>query len=83
MCIICWHSFHFGTSSLRVRTRDAAKQNERIANMAKQMTIDDRKRIDFLIQLGWTPIQIAKERGRSKSTIIREIVNRSIVCDRG
>ena len=51
--------------------------------MAKQMTIDDRRRIDFLIQLGWTPIQIAEDRGRSKSTIIREIINRSIVCDRG
>ncbi|MBO7166807.1 MAG: helix-turn-helix domain-containing protein, partial [Kiritimatiellae bacterium] len=46
---------------------------------AKQMTIDDRRRIDFLIQLGWTPIQIAEDRGRSKSTIIREIINRSIV----
>ena len=51
--------------------------------MAKQMTIDDRRRIDFLIQMGWTPIQIAEDRGRSKSTIIREIINRSIVCDRG
>ena len=51
--------------------------------MATQMTIDDRKRIEFLAQLGWTTIQIAKDRGRSKSTIIREIANRSIVCDRG
>ena len=68
---------------LRVRTRDVAKQNERTANMAAQMTSDDRKRIEFLAQLGWTTIQIAKDRGRSKSTIIREIANRSIVCDRG
>ena len=68
---------------LRVRTRDVAKQNERTANMATQMTSDDRKRIEFLAQLGWTTIQIAKDRGRSKSTIIREIANRSIVCDRG
>ena len=68
---------------LRVRTRDVAKQNERTANMAAQMTSDDRKRIEFLTQLGWTTIQIAKDRGRSKSTIIREIANRSIVCDRG
>ena len=51
--------------------------------MATQMTSDDRKRIEFLAQLGWTTIQIAKDRGRSKSTIIREIANRSIVCDRG
>ena len=51
--------------------------------MATQMTIDDRKRIEFLAQLGWTTIQIAKDGGRSKSTIIREIANRSIVCDRG
>jgi hypothetical protein len=41
--------------------------------MAKQMTLDERKRIDFLLQLGWTPVQIAKEMGRSKTTIIREI----------
>ena len=51
--------------------------------MARQMTIEDRKRIDFLLQLGWTPVQIAREMGRSKSTIIREIVNRSVECDRG
>jgi len=51
--------------------------------MAKQMTIDERKRIDFLLQLGWTPVQIAKEMGRSKTTIIREIINRSVACDRG
>ncbi len=47
------------------------------------MTIEDRKRIDFLLQLGWTPVQIAREMGRSKSTIIREIVNRSVECDKG
>ena len=51
--------------------------------MARQMTIDERKRIDFLLQLRWTPVQIAKEMGRSKTTIIREIVNRSVSCDRG
>ena len=51
--------------------------------MAMQMTLDDRKRIDFLLQLGWTPVRIAKDMGRSKSTIIREIVNRSVECDRG
>ena len=51
--------------------------------MAKQMTLDERKRIDFLLQLGWTPVQIAKEMGRSKTTIIREIINRSVACDRG
>ena len=33
-------------SGLRVRTGDVAKQNERTANMAKQMTIDDRRRIE-------------------------------------
>ena len=51
--------------------------------MARQMTIDERKRIDFLLQLRWTPVQIAKEMGRSKTTVIREIVNRSVACDRG
>ena len=47
------------------------------------MTIDERKRIDFLLQLRWTPVQIAKEMGRNKTTIIREIINRSVACDRG
>ena len=47
------------------------------------MTLDERKRIDFLLQLGRTPVQIAKEMGRSKTTIIREIINRSVACDRG
>ena len=51
--------------------------------MATQMTLDERKRIDFLLQLGWTPVWIAKEMGRSKTTIIREIINRSVACDRG
>ena len=66
-----------------MRTGDACERNERNADMARQMTIEDRKRIDFLLQLGWTPVQIAREMGRSKSTIIREIVNRSVECDRG
>ena len=51
--------------------------------MAKQMTIEDRKRIDFLLQLGWTPARIAEDRGRSKSTVLHEIINRSVPCDRG
>ena len=48
-----------------------------------QMTIDDRRRIDFLLQAGWTPVQIARDRGRNKSSILNEIINRSVVCDRG
>ena len=67
----------------RVRTGEARERKERNADMARQMTIEDRKRIDFLLQLGWTPVQIAREMGRSKSTIIREIANRSVECDRG
>lgn len=51
--------------------------------MAKQMTIGERKRIDFLLQLRWTPVQIAREMGRSKTTVIREIINRSVARDRG
>ena len=47
------------------------------------MTLDERKRIDFLLQLRWTPVQIAREMGRSKTTVIREIINRSVACDRG
>ena len=57
--------------------------NERNADMARQMTVEDRKRIDFLLQLGWTPAQIAEDRGRSKSTILHEIINRSVPCERG
>ena len=67
----------------RVRAGEAGNRKERNADMARQMTIEDRKRIDFLLQLGWTPVQIAKDLGRSKSTIIREIINRSVECDRG
>ena len=51
--------------------------------MAKQMTIGERKRIDFLLQLRWTPVQIAREMGRSKTAVIRETINRSVACDRG
>ena len=47
------------------------------------MTVEDRKRMDFLLQLGWTPAQIAEDRGRSKSTILHETINRSVPCDRG
>ena len=67
----------------RVRAQDAGNRNERNADMARQMTVEDRKRIDFLLQLGWTPAQIAEDRGRSKSTILHEIINRSVPCDRG
>lgn len=51
--------------------------------MANQMTDEDRKRIDFLLQLRWKLTQIAKDRGRSKSTILHEIINRSILCEKG
>ncbi len=51
--------------------------------MARQMTVEDRKRMDFLLQLGWTPAQTAEDRGRSKSTILHETINRSVPCDRG
>ena len=51
--------------------------------MAKQMTLDERKHIDILLQLHWTPVQIASEMGRSKSTILHEIIKRSVACDRG
>lgn len=48
-----------------------------------QMTIDSRKRIDFLLQAGWTPTQIANDLGRNKSTILNEIINRSVLCTKG
>ena len=67
----------------RVRAGEADNQNERNADMARQMTVEDRKRIDFLLQPGWMPAQIAEDRGRSKSTILHEIINRSVPCDRG
>ena len=51
--------------------------------MASPMNIDERKRIDFLKQAGYSDIQIARDLGRSKSTILREIMNRSVVCSIG
>ena len=58
----------------RARSGEDGKRKERNADMAKQMTLDERKRIDFLLQLGWTPVQIAKEMGRDKTTFGRVVV---------
>ena len=44
--------------------------------MATHMNENDRKRIEFLLNLNWTVSDIAKDRGRSESTILREILNR-------
>ena len=52
-------------------------------NRMSQMTIDDRKRIDFLLNGGYTAAEIAGELGRSKATVLREIINRSVECSRG
>ena len=76
-------SFVPRNASMYCQIKAHNSKKERNAIMAKQMTSDDRKRIDFLLQLEWTPAQIAKDRGRSKSSILREIINRSIMCDRG
>jgi len=51
--------------------------------MAKHMGIDERKRIELLLGLRWTVAAIAKELGRSESTVAREIQARRISSNRG
>lgn len=51
--------------------------------MAKQMTEDDRKKLDFYLGTGLTPGEAAQRLGRSKSTVVREIVKRAVPCLRG
>ena len=51
--------------------------------MAKQMTREDRGRIDRLLAAGLTINDIAADLGRSKTAILREIVGRAVPCDRG
>ena len=48
-----------------------------------QFTISDRKRIEFLLSVKTPARQIAKDCGRPKSTILREIIGRAVVCERG
>ena len=59
------------------------RSNERNAIMAKHMNEADRCRIELLLGLRWTVSEIARDRGRPESTIIREILNRRVPCDRG
>ena len=50
--------------------------------MAKHMNENDRKRIEFLLSLNWPASEIARDRGRPESTILREIHGRRIRSDR-
>ena len=45
----------------------------------KQMTIDERNRIEFLVGCGRTVPQIANELGRNPSTIRNELIKHRIV----
>ena len=46
--------------------------------MAKHMNGNDRCRIEFLLGLRWPVSEIAADRGRPDSTILREILNRRV-----
>ena len=51
--------------------------------MAKHMNENDRRRIEFLLGLRWPVSEIAADRGRPDSTILREILNRRVWVSRG
>ena len=51
--------------------------------MAKQMTQEDRRRIDHLLAVGMTINDIATDRGRNKTMVLHEIIARSVPCERG
>ena len=51
--------------------------------MARQMTQEDRRRIDHLLAVGMTINDIAADLGRNKTTVLHEIIARSVPCDRG
>ena len=51
--------------------------------MARQMTQEDRRRIDHLLAAGMTINDIAADLGRNRATILREIIARAVPCDRG
>lgn len=46
------------------------------------MNDNDRKRIEFLVSSGFTAQHIADDLGRRKSTILRELINRSVESNR-
>ena len=47
-----------------------------------QFTIADRKRIEFLLSVKTPVLRIAGDLGRPKSTVLREIIGRAVVCER-
>ena len=51
--------------------------------MAKHMNEADRCRTELPLGPRGTVSEIARDRGRPESTIIREILNRQVPCDRG
>ena len=46
------------------------------------MKDNDRKRIEFLVSSGFTVQEIADDLGRKKSTILRELIKRSVESNR-
>ena len=48
-----------------------------------RLTSDERKRIEKMLDDGWTPYKIAKALGRPLKTVMREIVNRAIKSLKG
>ncbi|MBR0506122.1 MAG: helix-turn-helix domain-containing protein [Kiritimatiellae bacterium] len=51
--------------------------------MARQMTQDDRRRIDALLAAGRTPVEIAADLDRNKPTLLHEIIARAVPCNKG
>ena len=48
----------------------------------QQFTMTDRSRIEFLLSKQMTVRRIAEDLGRAKSTVLREIIARSVACER-
>src|SRR5574344_991410 len=61
--------------------RDRSRRRNTI--MAKHMTDNDRKRIEFWLDSGWSTGAIAKALGRSASTVWREVLSRRVDSTRG
>jgi len=59
----------------------AAQARKRKESM-KQMTIDERKRIEFLLGCGRTVPQVANELGRSPSTVRNELIKHRVDSDK-
>ena len=58
-------------------------KTKRKIHMAKQISLDERINYDRWLRAGWSVSRIARESGRGKSSVVREIAKRSVPCNRG